>query len=197
MYSNNQTGEPSKIYVKQEKDNEQAGPSESDSDTNPEKQQKDSQKDGKSVSPSKSDSPDKKRKLETPEEERASKHKKEKQEEERLKMQFVFNFKMGSIKIDLTILSIQYGRTRGPHVRLCRKFVRHLCLCLLRLRKFVTSSFQIESVPQIETNNFQTLTTGPCHYPGKYTGARCVRKKKKKKILYNITRGRTHLLPFF
>ena len=29
------------------------------------------------------------------------------------------------------------------------------------------------------------------------TGARCVRKKKKKKILYNTTRGRTHLLPFF
>jgi hypothetical protein len=46
--------------------------------------------------------------------------------------------------------------SRGPHVRPCRKFVRHLCLRLLRLRKFVTSSFQIESVPQIETNNFQT-----------------------------------------
>ena len=30
------------------------------------------------------------------------------------------------------------------------------------------------------------------------TGARCVRKKKNnKKILYNTTRGRTHLLPFF
>ena len=31
----------------------------------------------------------------------------------------------------------------------------------------------------------------------KCTGARCVRKKKIKKILYNTTRGRTHLLPFF
>jgi hypothetical protein len=30
-----------------------------------------------------------------------------------------------------------------------------------------------------------------------YTGARCVRKKNNKKILYNTTRGRTHLLPFF
>ena len=30
------------------------------------------------------------------------------------------------------------------------------------------------------------------------TGARCVRKKKNNnKILYNTTRGRTHLLPFF
>ena len=29
------------------------------------------------------------------------------------------------------------------------------------------------------------------------TGARCVRKKINKKILYNTTRGRTHLLPFF
>jgi hypothetical protein len=28
------------------------------------------------------------------------------------------------------------------------------------------------------------------------TGARCVRKIKKNKILYNTTRGRTHLLPF-
>ena len=28
------------------------------------------------------------------------------------------------------------------------------------------------------------------------TGARCVGKKKKKQ-LYNTTRGRTHLLPFF
>lgn len=93
MYSNNQTGESSKINVKQEKDNEQAGTSESDSDTTPEKQQKDSLKDGKSVSPSKSDSPEKRRRMETPEEERASKHKKEKQEEERLKMQvLVSNF---------------------------------------------------------------------------------------------------------
>jgi hypothetical protein len=49
---------------------------------------------------------------------------------------------------------LRYGR--GPHVCPCRKFVRHLCLRLLRLRKFVTSSFQIESVPQIETNDFQT-----------------------------------------
>jgi len=85
-----------KSSPKQEKDTEQAGPSESDSDTTPEKQSKESHKtaDGKSsVSPSKSDSPDKKRKLETPEEERASKHKKEKQEEERLKMQvLVSNF---------------------------------------------------------------------------------------------------------
>jgi hypothetical protein len=33
---------------------------------------------------------------------------------------------------------------------------------------------------------------------GDSTGARCVRKKKnKKKILYNTTRGRTRLLPFF
>jgi hypothetical protein len=32
--------------------------------------------------------------------------------------------------------------------------------------------------------------------PNLTTGARCVRKKKKK-ILYNTTRGRTHLLPFF
>ena len=30
---------------------------------------------------------------------------------------------------------------------------------------------------------------------GQSTGARCVRKRKKK--LYNTTRGRTHLLPFF
>ena len=29
-----------------------------------------------------------------------------------------------------------------------------------------------------------------------HTGARCVRKKTTKK-LYNTTRGRTHLLPFF
>ena len=29
------------------------------------------------------------------------------------------------------------------------------------------------------------------------TGVRCVRKKKNKKKLYNTTRGRTHLLPFF
>ena len=49
---------------------------------------------------------------------------------------------------------ITYGRR--PHVHPCRKFVRHLCLRLLRLRKFMTSSFQIESIPQIETNNFQT-----------------------------------------
>jgi hypothetical protein len=34
--------------------------------------------------------------------------------------------------------------------------------------------------------------------PMETTGARCVRKKKKiNKILYNTTRGRTHLLPFF
>ena len=31
----------------------------------------------------------------------------------------------------------------------------------------------------------------------KTTGARCVRKKPNKKKLYNTTRGRTHLLPFF
>ena len=54
----------------------------------------------------------------------------------------------------INIPIISYGK--GPHIRPCRKFVLYLCLRLLRLRKFVTSSFQIESVPQIETNNFQT-----------------------------------------
>jgi hypothetical protein len=55
-----------------------------------------------------------------------------------------------------SIVKVETGMVRRPHVRLCRKFVRHLCLRLLRLRKFVTSSFQIESVLQIETNNFKT-----------------------------------------
>ena len=40
-------------------------------------------------------------------------------------------------------------------------------------------------------DNFEPTT------PFLSTGARCVRKKKLKKILYNTTRGRTHLLPFF
>ena len=49
-------------------------------------------------------------------------------------------------------------------------------------------------------SNYQLgiVWSGLIIWMGCITGAKCVRKKKKnKKILYNTTRGRTHLLPFF
>ncbi len=49
--------------------------------------------------------------------------------------------------------------------------------------------------PKEETSNCSPIMLDDMNeFPPLPTGARCVRKKK---ILYNTTRGRTHLLPFF
>jgi hypothetical protein len=60
-----------------------------------------------------------------------------------------------------------------------------------------TETFTITNVNAVGGQTVLTLNdTLRFKHLGKSTGARCVRKKKKK-ILYNTTRGRTHLLPFF
>ena len=61
-------------------------------------------------------------------------------------------------------------------------------LCVYaRLNKLEERGNEIQRYMQLYTKLFSPLNS---------TGARCVRKKNKKK-LYNTTRGRTHLLPFF
>ena len=83
------------------------------------------------------------------------------------------------------VVAIVTLKTIRECCRVCNNSYFFLCLNLRQYDTFVALAIAFN------------LGRNKLPRPGPFTGARCVRKKKK--ILYNTTttRGRTHLLPFF